>query len=180
MTPEKKHILLKDSCERLVYKLFAWYNSTSGYIKGYEESEFTIIVDAIDINRQSIIYRPYCEDEGIISSNTVSGARMFNDRKDKVFIKPYLRRLSSMTKAEAIELAELSGFKNILSVKVNQDHIIVDVDDGVCSSERHTIWFNEIVSSIKILDWLLKNHFDFRGLIELGLALPAPDGMYSF
>lgn len=179
MTPEKKHILLKDSCERLVYGLFAWYNSTSGYIKGYEEAEFTIIIDAIDINKQLITYRPYFEDEGIISSNTVSGARMFNDRKDKVFIKPYLRSLSSMTKQEALELAELSGFKNILSVKVNQDHIVVEVDDGVCSSERHIIWFNEIVSSIGILDWLLKNHFDFRGLIELGLALPVLEGLYK-
>ena len=94
-------------------------------------------------------------------------------------LQPYLRSLSSMTKQEALELAELSGFKNILSVKVNQDHIIVEVDDGICSSERHVIWFNEIVSSIKILDWLLKNHFDFRGLIELDLALPAPEGMYK-
>lgn len=93
--------------------------------------------------------------------------------------KPYLRPLSSMTKEEAIELAELSGFKNILSVKINQDHLIVEVDDGVCSSKRHIIWFNEIVSSIGILDWLLKNHFDFRSLIELGLAMPAPEGMYE-
>lgn len=84
-----------------------------------------------------------------------------------------------MTKKEAIELAERSGFKNILSVKVNQHHIIVEVDDGVCSSERHIIWFNEIVSSIEILDWLLAYHFDYRGLIKKGLALEAPEGMYN-
>lgn len=29
-------------------------------------------------------------------------------------------------------------------------------------------------------DWLLQNHFDFRGLIEKGLALEAPEGMYKF
>ena len=28
-------------------------------------------------------------------------------------------------------------------------------------------------------DWLLKHHFDFRGLIPLGLALEAPEGMYK-
>lgn len=28
-------------------------------------------------------------------------------------------------------------------------------------------------------DWLLKHHFDFRGLIEKGLALEAPTGMYK-
>ena len=27
-------------------------------------------------------------------------------------------------------------------------------------------------------DWLLAHHFDYRGLIEKGLALEAPEGMY--
>ena len=29
------------------------------------------------------------------------------------------------------------------------------------------------------LDWLNKHHFDYRGLIEKGLALNAPEGMYK-
>ena len=29
------------------------------------------------------------------------------------------------------------------------------------------------------VDWLNKHHFDYRGLIEDGLALEAPDGMYN-
>jgi hypothetical protein len=28
-------------------------------------------------------------------------------------------------------------------------------------------------------DWLLANHFDFHNLIEKGLALEAPEGMYE-
>lgn len=28
------------------------------------------------------------------------------------------------------------------------------------------------------IDWLLTHHFDFRKLIEKGLALVAPEGMY--
>ena len=28
-------------------------------------------------------------------------------------------------------------------------------------------------------DWLNKHHFDYRGLIEKGLALEAPEGMYN-
>ena len=28
-------------------------------------------------------------------------------------------------------------------------------------------------------DWLLAHHFDYRGLIEKGLALEAPKGMYN-
>lgn len=29
------------------------------------------------------------------------------------------------------------------------------------------------------VDWLLEHHFDYRGLIEMGLALEAPEGMYK-
>ena len=29
------------------------------------------------------------------------------------------------------------------------------------------------------VDWLNANHFDYRGLIEKGLALEAPEGMYK-
>ena len=28
-------------------------------------------------------------------------------------------------------------------------------------------------------DWLNEHHFDYRGLIPMGLALPAPEGMYK-
>ena len=31
----------------------------------------------------------------------------------------------------------------------------------------------------EIFDWLLKNHFDYRGLIPKGLALEAPKDMYN-
>ena len=30
------------------------------------------------------------------------------------------------------------------------------------------------------IDWLNEHHFDYRGLIEKGLALEAPEGMYKF
>jgi len=31
----------------------------------------------------------------------------------------------------------------------------------------------------KYIDWLNASHFDYRGLIEKGLALEAPEGMYE-
>lgn len=84
---------------------------------------------------------------------------------------PYLRPMSSMTEEEAKEIAILNDIKDILSVKVTSDYIDVIVDDGVCSTERRTIWYDEIISSIEIFDWLNAHHFDYRGLIEEGLAI---------
>lgn len=65
--------------------------------------------------------------------------------------KPYLRPMSSMTKEERKE------FNNILEFQYYSD------DSQMCEST----------------DWLNKNHFDYRGLIEKGLALEAPEGMYK-
>ena len=31
----------------------------------------------------------------------------------------------------------------------------------------------------EFIDWLNQHHFDYRGLIEKGLALEAPEGMYN-
>lgn len=65
-------------------------------------------------------------------------------------IKPYLRPMSSMTRDESYEL----------------DHV----------EERYDNHYDSIVAQI---DWLNSHHFDYRGLIERGLALEAPKGMYG-
>lgn len=45
------------------------------------------------------------------------------------------------------------------------------------------LWLGEKRStcalSLKQMDWLNAHHFDFRNLIEKGLALEAPEGMYG-
>ena len=34
--------------------------------------------------------------------------------------------------------------------------------------------------TIREIDWLNAHHFDYRGLIDKGLALEAPEGMYKY
>lgn len=63
--------------------------------------------------------------------------------------KPYLRPMSSMTKEEEEEWWEF-GDKNT-----------------IVESHSYSI------------DWLNAHHFDYRGLIEKGLALEAPKDMYN-
>lgn len=48
--------------------------------------------------------------------------------------------------------------------------------------EEEEIYYNTIYTTLKFYekeDWLNAHHFDFRGLIEKGLALEAPKGMYK-
>lgn len=36
-----------------------------------------------------------------------------------------------------------------------------------------------VETSQQVIDWLLAHHFDYRGLIPMGLALEATEGMYK-
>ena len=69
-----------------------------------------------------------------------------------VAIKPYLRPMPSMTEEEKKKYH-------------NYRYWIEKGDTEHCT--------------INMMDWLNKHHFDYRGLIEKGLALEAPKGMYK-
>lgn len=83
-------------------------------------------------------------------ADVLLNAFYYNDIKD---IKPYLRPMSSMTDEEKVE------YENTFAS-------VYDVDDY---GEDADSWHEEF--SIHSLDWLNKNHFDYRGLIEKGLAI---------
>lgn len=82
-------------------------------------------------------------------------------------IKPHLRPMSSMTEEEIDKL--LTIIKEESSELIEQ---IKNNDYGIKEKKYH---FN----SYKELDWILSHHFDYRGLIEEGLALEASEGMYN-
>lgn len=67
-------------------------------------------------------------------------------------IKPYLRPMSSMTEKEK------------------------ECYEYLCSTDEE---YRQPFDSYHLIDWLNENLFDYRGLIEKGLALPAPEDMYN-
>jgi hypothetical protein len=75
----------------------------------------------------------------------------FNGKKE-LWPKPYLRPMSSMTKEE----------------KEEYDALFYIHSDGETYCEN---W--------EWVDWMNAHHFDYRGLIEKGLVLPAPEGVYK-
>ena len=76
-------------------------------------------------------------------------------------IKPYLRPMSSMTEEEK---------KEYRKTQINKWVKCVDCTGGGYYEHRDTL---------KTFDWLNAHHFDYRGLIEKGLAIEAPEGMYK-
>lgn len=82
-----------------------------------------------------------------------------DDFEDVEVVKPYLRPMSSMTEEEGKEWEQLLNYN--LSDE-NEMMVTVFVED-----------------TPDYIDWLNAHHFDYRNLIEKGLALEAPEDMYK-
>lgn len=91
---------------------------------------------------------------------------MFNSAEGK----PYLRVMSSMTEEEKEELKNLFDAEKVTS-------------DSIFYLEGGTLveYLSHISYSFcsEIIDWLNAHHFDYRRLIEKGLALEAQEDMYN-
>lgn len=46
-------------------------------------------------------------------------------------------------------------------------------------TEEESKEFALLQTAIDMIDWLNAHHFDYRGLIPMGLAIEAPEGMYK-
>lgn len=89
----------------------------------------------------------------------------------------YLRPLSSMTEEEKNELRNILWFGYPSDDNDRYSHRGVEVKQCLYDDEKHSTY--DFGDFIVLKDFLLKNHFDYRGLIEMGLALEAPEGMYK-
>ena len=89
-----------------------------------------------------------------IVQDVICTARFFGDYNvDITYLTPLLRSMSSMTKEEEVEYDATFDTINI---------------DGRYDS----------VMTYKSYDWLNQHHFDYRGLIEKGLAIEVPKSYY--
>ena len=113
----------------------------------------------------------------LVTITEIKGEKMFLTKNSLTpvtieGIRPYLRPMSSMTEEEFEKLKEYSGLKyEQLDLASYQNGTYKCLD----------FYLSEVPSYVVILvfDWLNKHHFDYRGLIERGLALEAPEGMYN-
>lgn len=151
MTQEEKQLLIIDLCARLPYKVKCHFK--------YGSAEDDITLSCIDNNVARFEYGWYGS---------------FHVSIDADYIKPYLRPMSSMTDEELGELldGENSDFDG-KSELVKRAMLAWANGDNLLSNALFSMQY------AKTIDWLNAHHFDYRGLIERGLALEAPEGMYD-
>lgn len=145
MTQEKKNLLLKDLCARLLYN--PW-----------------VLLEFEGSNQEwkTTLQQEYCV--GYISGKIT---KLYSR---EITVKPYLRPMESMTEEEKRELSK----KYVWDINYGQVEIRYHSDgywddNTECPTREY----------LNLFDWLNAHHFDYRGLIEKGLALEATKDMYK-
>ena len=104
-------------------------------------------------------FSEYADDNWAILTTTVY-SHTANCSPDEIGIKPYLFPLSSMTEEQKLEIKSLCDDTEIF-------------DDGGWMSYISILGSFNFEINLAVVDWYNKNHFDYRGLIPMGLAIDA-------
>jgi len=144
MTQEDKELLLlKDLSARYPYGVKIMY-------EGWDSDhgcEFNTVEELVGIDDRFI----YTLWRGERDKHSIKEPFSITD------YKPYLRPMSSMTEEERFEVEQI-----IYDVEVQDDFL------SLLSSSIKRLSYAELLA---VFDWLNAHHFDFRGLIEKGLAI---------
>ena len=155
MEQKDKELLLKDFTARLPYGIVINVHDTFPYST---LPYFNMCLNSFASTLSFI--------EPIFKTKDKLIKRILKEHTEYLEFKPYLRPLSSMTEEEFLE------YHNIKYNKVTYRDKWKRIDVG----KFHNVG---IIPIEDYLDWLNTHHFDYRGLIEKGLALEASEGIYK-
>jgi len=144
MTVEEKEILVKELCARMPYGLQVEHTS------GFRGTLHNVMVYPLyDQNTEDTIKDYICRVD------------FFNDDDwvDVEFFKPYLFPLSSMTEKQKEEYYYIVNY--------------LSVDDTDKWREGEFVYVNLPNQFEQLIYFYYKNHLDYRGLINMGIALDA-------
>lgn len=153
MTKEDENLVLLDLCGRLPFGVKAKVTTLYDYY------------DLLDSSKDKVIEQT--EEVEFTFDNFSEIVRKSSD------IVLYLRPLSSMTKKEKEGMLSKSHYDE----KYTNDGMDCVYQHTIADEYAGVINIQNIETSI--IDWLNQHHFDYRGLIEKGLALVAPENMYN-
>lgn len=148
MTQEDKELLLRDLCTRLPF---------NNHLVEYKGEEYNVLGIA---HGRLILCKPFM-------SYTLNEHPLVEE------VKPYLFPLSSMTDEQKKELLELTGYEARCEESCGFDswgfYVNIVGEYKYEDGEESIVFYPDDIG----IDWLNKNHFDYRGLIEKGLAIDA-------
>lgn len=153
MKQEDKELFLKDLCARLPHGVIVSAQLDLSYDRCFETIEqhcsFKARLDRINCDGEDIGLLIYHDNEETSTylNNEVQECPWIVEN-----ITPYLRPMSSMTEEEINEFILISD--TVLSLGNKK---------SVC------------ILSLEQMDWLNAHHFDYRGLIDKGLAIEVTD-----
>ena len=151
MTQEHKELIIKDICSRLPYGLIIDFN---GIITTLHDIKVFQLYDGDTIKDYICLIDIFGDDDYIDVEN----------------IKPYLFPMSSMTEEQT---KEYYSFADDVTIKPKPGRFGIKIHCiklGISDNPHEEVWD---YINLDALDWLNKNHFDYRGLIEKGLAIDA-------
>ena len=137
-------LLIKDLSARLPYAVTVEH--TSGFRGTLHDIAVHHMYDENDNVYDAICYTDFFGDEDSIYIE---------------YFKPYLFPISSMTEEQSTELNSIGWYFDGYDIS-NSEAYYSEGANYVTQNECYTL-----------IDWLNKNHFDYRGLIEKGLAIDA-------
>ena len=159
MTQEDKDLLLKDLCARLPYGIKAALGNESN------PNPYTIYGITPSATMQSVI-----------AAKSKDGIPIYTD--NILGFKPYLRPMSSMTEEEKNEILILMFDSHADKFYITSEGEIAAKDTDLMKEGLNFVSFHPC--NIDIYEnYLNSHHFDYRGLIEKGLAIEAPSDMYN-
>ena len=158
MTLEEKKIIYSDLCCRLPYNvkiLRHWVapmtESEGECVARFNSSDVEILSSSIQLDG----------DDGYVICDDGSYRKV-----RKYSCKPYLRPMEDMTEEECDMVETILGDENIFDFMRNGDIVL-----------KEGKFTQEMLS--RLYDYLNSIHVDYRGLINKGLALEAPNNMYT-
>lgn len=156
MTQEERMLLIKDLSARLPYAVTVEH--TSGFRGTLHDITIHHMYDDNDNVYNAICYTDFFGDEDCVYIE---------------YFKPYLFPMSSMTEEQKRELLELTGYEARCEESCGFDswgfYVNIVGDYKYEDNQESIILYPYDIG----IDWLNKNHFDYRGLIEKGLAIDA-------
>lgn len=171
MTREEIELVLSDLCNRTKYRPVVHVEIVDDYKS---------IIDTYD---WPLLEVSYFDDKLILSPGpNWNKHRVVKLGYNNDIIKPYLRSLSSMTDEEWEDFEEKTKFNYYPGHVKYKDIPVFDNDCTEFSTgpdTDHSYRQIKLEDIILCINWLESHYFDYQGLIERGLALEAPKGMYK-